>query len=128
MTRRLSPWNLGASLYMPATRTDITDAIIRNKISGLRSLIICLEDAVSEADIPQALNNLQGILAALTAENSVPETRTGRWCLSARVTRKWDCGCASTAISVPLTGWYCRNSHKRRCRSGGRWFRIPRCV
>ena len=33
MTRRLSPWNLGASLYMPATRTDITDAIIRNKIS-----------------------------------------------------------------------------------------------
>ena len=68
MTRRLSPWNLGASLYMPATRTDITDAIISNKISGLRSLIICLEDAVSEADIPQALENLQGILAALTAE------------------------------------------------------------
>lgn len=68
MTRRLSPWNLGASLYMPATRTDITDAIISNKISGLRSLIICLEDAVSEADIPQALENLQDILAALTAE------------------------------------------------------------
>lgn len=73
MTRRISPWNLGASLYMPATRTDITDAVINNKISGLRSLIICLEDAVSEADIPQALDNLQNILAALTAEKQ----RTG---------------------------------------------------
>ncbi len=73
MTQRLSPWNLGASLYMPATRTDIADVIINNKISGLRSLIICLEDAVSEADIPQALRNLHDILTALTAEKQ----RTG---------------------------------------------------
>lgn len=121
MTRRLSPWNLGASLYMPATRTDITDAIISNKISGLRSLIICLEDAVSEADIPQALENLQGILAALTAEKQ----RAGNqnWPLVFIRPRhpKWDCGCASTAISVPLTGWCCLSSHRKRCRSGGWW-------
>ncbi|HHZ3033043.1 HpcH/HpaI aldolase/citrate lyase family protein, partial [Escherichia coli] len=27
MKNRLSPWNLGATLYMPATREDIADAV-----------------------------------------------------------------------------------------------------
>ncbi|AHG20366.1 ATP synthase [Chania multitudinisentens RB-25] len=65
MNKRLSPWRLGATLYMPATRTDISDAILKNKIAGLRSLIICLEDAVSENDIPQALNNLRQLTLML---------------------------------------------------------------
>ncbi len=56
---------LGATLYMPATRNDLADVIIRNKIPGLRSLVICLEDAVSEEDIPKGLENLQAILAEL---------------------------------------------------------------
>lgn len=63
--KRLSPWNLGATLYMPATRTDIADAILTSKMEGLRSLVICLEDAVSEEDIPEALNNLQILLETL---------------------------------------------------------------
>ena len=62
MIERLSPWNLGATLYMPATRTDIATTIIDQKIEGLRSLIICLEDAVSDADIPVALENLATLL------------------------------------------------------------------
>ncbi|CNE53143.1 putative ATP/GTP-binding protein [Yersinia nurmii] len=66
MNKRLSPWHLGATLYMPATRTDIAEAILHNKISGLRSLVICLEDAVNEADIPTALVNLRELLAVLT--------------------------------------------------------------
>lgn len=53
MNQRLSPWRLGASLYMPATRTDIADTILNSKIAGLRSLIVCLEDAVSDEDIPR---------------------------------------------------------------------------
>lgn len=65
MDKRLSPWRLGATLYMPATRTDIADAILNNKISGLRSLVICLEDALSESDIPRALQNLRTLLAEL---------------------------------------------------------------
>lgn len=55
MKNRLSPRNLGATLYMPATREDIADAVLHGKIPGLRSLVICTEDAVSEADIPIAL-------------------------------------------------------------------------
>lgn len=68
MTKRLSPYRLGATLYMPATRTDITDTIVNNKIAGLRSIIICLEDAVSESDVPAALDNLRLILNTLAAE------------------------------------------------------------
>lgn len=65
MTTRLSPWHLGATLYMPATRNDIAGAILEGKIPGLRSLVICLEDAVSEADMPDALANLAQLLHIL---------------------------------------------------------------
>ena len=68
MNERLSPWRLGATLYMPATRTDIAETILHRKINGLRSLVICLEDAVSEADIPLARRNLRQLLAQLSAE------------------------------------------------------------
>jgi len=67
MTKRLSPYHLGATLYMPATRTDIASSILDNKIAGLRSIVICLEDAVSDADVPLALYNLQQILHTLAA-------------------------------------------------------------
>lgn len=67
MKKRLSPWNLGATLYMPATRKDIADAVTQDKIPGLRSLVICLEDAVSEEDIPAALKNLEQLLHKLSA-------------------------------------------------------------
>lgn len=65
MNKRLSPWNLGATLYMPATRNDIAGAILHGAIPGLRSLVICLEDAVSESDLPQALRNLERLLQEL---------------------------------------------------------------
>ena len=67
MDHRLSPWRLGATLYMPAVRSDIADVILHNKIAGLRSLVICLEDSVSDADVPLALHNLQQLLAQLNA-------------------------------------------------------------
>ena len=75
MKNRLSPWNLGATLYMPATREDIADAVLHGKIPGLRSLVICLEDAVSEADIPVALKNLEHLLHELS--NSMSSLASG---------------------------------------------------
>ncbi|WP_369694500.1 HpcH/HpaI aldolase/citrate lyase family protein [Rahnella sikkimica] len=59
MTKRLSPYRLGATLYMPATRSDIAKSVLSNEIEGLRSIVICLEDAVSEADVPAAMDNLK---------------------------------------------------------------------
>lgn len=60
----LNPYTLGATLYMPATRTDIWQIIQRQKLVDIQSIVICLEDAVNESDIEQALANLQTLLNA----------------------------------------------------------------
>lgn len=65
MDNILSPYQLGATLYMPATREDLADIILRNKIPALRSLVICLEDAVSDGDVEKALSNLSLLLHEL---------------------------------------------------------------
>lgn len=71
------PYALGASLYMPATRSDIWQVICRDKLTNINSVIICLEDAVSESDVEMALQQLQTLLnrwaeylTALTPNNA----------------------------------------------------------
>ena len=56
------PYQLGASLYMPATRQDIWQVIKREKLATINSIIICLEDAVSHSDVELALETLQTLL------------------------------------------------------------------
>ena len=56
------PYQLGASLYMPATRQDIGQVIKREKLATINSIIICLEDAVSHRDVELALETLQTLL------------------------------------------------------------------
>lgn len=56
------PYQLGASLYMPATRQDIWQVINRDKLATINSIIICLEDAVSHNDVELALKRLQELL------------------------------------------------------------------
>ncbi|MDF7681799.1 HpcH/HpaI aldolase/citrate lyase family protein [Enterobacteriaceae bacterium ESL0689] len=65
MKKKLTPWDLGATLYMPATRKDIAEVVLEGKIAGLRSLVVCLEDAVSDHDIPHAIQNLSLFLQRL---------------------------------------------------------------
>jgi citrate lyase beta subunit len=65
MTTRISPYQLGATLYMPATRADLLEVILRQKISDLRSMVICLEDAVREDEVAAGLSNLQQCLQEL---------------------------------------------------------------
>ena len=64
---RHSAYALGATLYMPATRPDILDVVFGEKIQGLRSLVVCLEDAVAETDVQQALINLKNLLLGIEA-------------------------------------------------------------
>lgn len=56
------PYQLGASLYMPATRQDIWQVIKRDKLPTINSIIICLEDSVSHSDVELALTRLQALL------------------------------------------------------------------
>jgi len=53
---------LGASLYVPATRTDLKDIAELKKIRSLRSMIICTEDSVRHCDLNYALDNVSNLL------------------------------------------------------------------
>ncbi|MFJ4142086.1 HpcH/HpaI aldolase/citrate lyase family protein [Pseudomonas sp. NPDC089734] len=69
----LSPYALGATLYMPATRDDILDVVFAEKIPELRSLVVCLEDAVALTDVETALANLRNVLTRIQARGGRPE-------------------------------------------------------
>ncbi|AWH88196.1 HpcH/HpaI aldolase/citrate lyase family protein [Limnobaculum parvum] len=59
----ITPYDLGATLYMPATRNDLFQVIAQNKYPNLKSLVICLEDAVIEKEIKLGIENLSQLLA-----------------------------------------------------------------
>lgn len=61
----MSYWNLGASLYVPATRADVLDVALGAKLAHARSLIFCTEDSIREADVPDAIDNLASMLAQI---------------------------------------------------------------
>ena len=56
---------LGASLYVPATRPDLIALANRHKYPFLRSIIFCTEDSVAERDLPLALTQLEAMLRRL---------------------------------------------------------------
>lgn len=65
MNCSLNPLQLGASLYVPATHPDLAAIAGGHKLRQARSVIFCLEDSVSEADLPGALNHLDRVLGSL---------------------------------------------------------------
>ncbi|WAH55983.1 HpcH/HpaI aldolase/citrate lyase family protein [Pseudomonas silvicola] len=69
---RVSPHALGATLYMPATRDDILDVVLGRKLPELRSVVICLEDAVACLDVETALANLRQLLLRIEAHGGRP--------------------------------------------------------
>lgn len=61
---------LGATLYMPCTRTDLAARLFGPaRIPNLRSVVLCLEDSVLERDLPTALMNLAGVLRSMMARD-----------------------------------------------------------
>lgn len=72
--KKVSPFALGATLYMPATRDDLLGVVFGENLEGLRSVVVCLEDAVSECDLDTALLNLSQLLAAINARGGRPDT------------------------------------------------------
>ncbi|MDR1312250.1 MAG: HpcH/HpaI aldolase/citrate lyase family protein [Deltaproteobacteria bacterium] len=55
----------GATMYMPALRSDLAEAGNGEKFPGLRTVVFCTEDSVREADLPLALGNIHGALERL---------------------------------------------------------------
>jgi len=55
---RLDPWALGATLYMPATKQDLSSIYAGYKLTDARSTVVCFEDAIHEDEIDAGLENL----------------------------------------------------------------------
>ncbi|PFO02496.1 citrate lyase subunit beta [Bacillus sp. AFS076308] len=68
--RDILSYGLGATLYMPATRPNIHQEILSKKHEGLTSLVIDLEDAISDHEVDTAENLLVGELLKLQDECS----------------------------------------------------------
>lgn len=58
----MNPLRLGASLYVPATRSDLTAVANGERHPRLRSVVFCLEDAVRPGDVGAALDALAASL------------------------------------------------------------------
>ncbi len=61
---------LGASMYIPATRTDLVAHANGDKNPWLRSMIFCTEDAVRQEDLPTALRNIEQALPQMRSRES----------------------------------------------------------
>ncbi|UQX90262.1 HpcH/HpaI aldolase/citrate lyase family protein [Jatrophihabitans telluris] len=48
---------LGATLYIPATRPHLAESIAKRAAQGVLSAVVCLEDAIADADLPAAERN-----------------------------------------------------------------------
>ncbi len=65
LLKTVHPLELGASLYVPATRADLLAIGLGKQIPNLRSLIYCCEDSIEENDLPLAISNLRAVLPFL---------------------------------------------------------------
>lgn len=65
----LNAYQLGASLYVPAIHSQLPAIASGDKLSFVRSLIYCTEDAIHLNDLPLALEQLQILLDLLKADD-----------------------------------------------------------
>ncbi|MFD3871236.1 HpcH/HpaI aldolase/citrate lyase family protein [Streptomyces sp. NPDC058623] len=59
---------LGATLYSPATRPNLAADIRKQATLGVVSMVLCLEDSISDADVVDGEENLVRQFAALDAD------------------------------------------------------------
>lgn len=56
---------LGATMYLPATRPDLATVVHGHKWPTLRSVVICTEDAIQSRELEPALANIAALLPTL---------------------------------------------------------------
>ncbi|MGE6631941.1 HpcH/HpaI aldolase/citrate lyase family protein [Bacillus sp. NPDC077027] len=67
-SKRVLAYALGATLYMPATRQDLADLLVKQKYEELCSVVFCLEDAIGDHEVEAAEHMLVKQLAYLKEE------------------------------------------------------------
>jgi citrate lyase beta subunit len=61
----VDPWQLGASLYVPALHPKLDHVLARREYPVLKSVIVCTEDAIAERDLDSALRQLREVVRTL---------------------------------------------------------------
>ncbi|MFE5730811.1 HpcH/HpaI aldolase/citrate lyase family protein [Streptomyces sp. NPDC056528] len=61
---------LGATLYSPATRPRLAAAVRKQAARGVVSMVLCLEDSISDADVEAGEDNLVREFAELAADGA----------------------------------------------------------
>lgn len=70
--QEISPYQLWATIYMPSTRDDLIEFVCNKKIPELKSMVICLEDAILENEIEIWLKNIENLLDNLENQTKNP--------------------------------------------------------
>ncbi|WP_405767504.1 HpcH/HpaI aldolase/citrate lyase family protein [Streptomyces sp. NBC_01538] len=73
---------LGATLYSPATRPNLADAVVKQVARGVVSMVLCLEDSIDDSEVEAAEENLVREFAVLAER---PDAATGLPLLFIRV-------------------------------------------
>ncbi|MEW2545036.1 HpcH/HpaI aldolase/citrate lyase family protein [Streptomyces sp. NPDC047002] len=60
---------LGATLYSPATRPRLADAVVKQTGLGVRSMVLCLEDSIADGEVAVGEANLVEQLTELAARD-----------------------------------------------------------
>ena len=60
--------SLGATLYVPATKEALAGTVRRQAAQGVRSIVIDLEDAISDGSVDRALTSTAGSLCELNED------------------------------------------------------------
>ncbi|MFJ9668416.1 HpcH/HpaI aldolase/citrate lyase family protein [Streptomyces sp. NPDC101219] len=68
---RLLSAALGATLYSPATRPRLADDVVKQAGRGVVSMVLCLEDSISDADVAAGEANLVSQFAELDGVTGV---------------------------------------------------------
>ncbi|MFI9718465.1 HpcH/HpaI aldolase/citrate lyase family protein [Streptomyces sp. NPDC052396] len=63
---------LGATLYSPATRPGLAQDILRRAAGGVVSMVLCLEDSISDREVAEAEHNLVRQLTELATAPAAP--------------------------------------------------------
>ncbi|KQL54463.1 citrate lyase subunit beta [Heyndrickxia shackletonii] len=103
---------LGGTLYMPGTRTQISNDILTGKFlngqyAGLTSMVICLEDSISDDEVESAeINSIVQLQTLYTAVRSMQFSQSNLPLIFIRVRNPFqikklvgDLGAASTILS-----------------------------
>jgi len=65
--QRIEPMAMGATMYVPVVHPAVQAVVTGQKYPGLRSVVLCLEDALHINDIERGMLALRDLLAALAA-------------------------------------------------------------